>query len=152
VFKVPEQPERDFIKRVIGLPGETLEVRDRRVYIDGRPISESYVRFLEPRATPSSNHEVTCSDVRERFGPVKVPPGHYFVMGDNRDNSEDSRYWGFLPRQNIKGLALMVYWSYAADGEDHRQTGLLGNARALASVAVHVFSGTRWNRLFHQIR
>jgi signal peptidase I len=152
VFKFPEQPERDFIKRVIGLPGETLEVRDKRVYIDGRPISEPYVHFLEPPEAPSDRHEVTSFDLRERFGPVKVPAGHVFVMGDNRDNSEDSRYWGFLPHQNIKGLALMVYWSYKANPEDRREPGLLGNARSLASFAIHFFSGTRWNRLFHQIR
>ena len=152
VFKFPEQPERDFIKRVIGLPGETLEVRDRRVYIDGKPISEPYAHFLEPREAPSEGHEVTSFDVRERYGPVNVPAGHVFVMGDNRDNSEDSRYWGFLPQRNIKGLALMVYWSYEFSGEDHQEAGLLGNARALASAAVHFFTGTRWSRLFHQIR
>ena len=152
VFKFPEQPERDFIKRVIGLPGETLEVRDRRVFIDGKPIGEPYAHYLEPPEAPSEGHEVTSFDVRERYGPVKVPAGHVFVMGDNRDNSEDSRYWGFLPQRNIKGLALMVYWSYEASGEDHQEAGLLGNARALASAAVHFFTGTRWSRLFHQIR
>jgi signal peptidase I len=152
VFKFPGQPERDFIKRVIGLPGETLEVRDKRVYIDGRPISEPYVRFLEVPETPSNAHEAASFDVRERFGPVKVPPGQFFVMGDNRDNSEDSRYWGFLPRRNIKGLALMVYWSYDARGQDRQGTGLLASARAFASAAVRVFTWTRWNRLFHQIR
>lgn len=152
VFKYPEDPERDFIKRVIGLPGETLEVRDKRVYIDGRPINEPYVHFLEPPEAPSEGHEVTSFDLRERYGPVKIPAGHVFVMGDNRDNSEDSRYWGFLPRQNVKGLALMVYWSYEAVGEDRQETGLLGDARRLASVAVHFFTRTRWDRLFHQIR
>jgi len=152
VFKFPEQPDRDFIKRVIGLPGETLELGDKRVYIDGRPISEPYVHFLEPPGAPSGAHEVTSFDVRERYGPVKVPAGHVFVMGDNRDNSEDSRYWGFLPQQNIKGLALMVYWSYEADGGDHEGTGLAASARALAAAAVHFFTRTRWNRLFHQIR
>ncbi len=110
VFKYPEEPERDFIKRVIGLPGETLEVRRKRVFIDGRALDEPYAHFLEP-VGPSSLHEVTSFDVREQYGPVKVPPGHYFVMGDNRDNSQDSRYWGFLPRDYIKGKALMVYWS-----------------------------------------
>jgi signal peptidase I len=152
VFKFPEQPERDFIKRVIGLPGETLEVRDKCVYIDGKPIDEAHVRFLEPPPVPTEKHEVTSFDLRERYGPVLIPAGHYFVMGDNRDNSEDSRYWGFLPRQNIKGLALMVYWSYESNGEDYQETGLLGQARRLASVVIHVFTRTRWDRLFHQIR
>ena len=107
---IPEEPDRDFIKRVIGLPGETLELRKKRVYINGRPLDEPYVHFLVP---PSSHaQEVAASDVREQFGPVTVPKMHYFVMGDNRDNSQDSRYWGTLPRDNIKGKALMVYWSY----------------------------------------
>ena len=65
-------------------------------------------------------HEVTSFDVRERYGPVTVPPDQYFVMGDNRDNSQDSRYWGFLPRENIKGKALVIYWSYEAEREDYR--------------------------------
>jgi signal peptidase I len=152
VFKFPEQPERDFIKRVIGLPGETLEVRDKRVYIDGKPIDEPYVHFLEPPPAPTEKHEVTSFDLRERYGPVLVPAGHCFVMGDNRDNSEDSRYWGFLPRENTKGLALMVYWSYESNGEDYQETGLTGQARRLASVVIHFFTRTRWDRLFHQIR
>src|SRR5258706_617348 len=80
VFKYPDEPERDFIKRVIGLPGETLELRAKKVYIDGQPLEEGYVHFLEPA---SESQEVTSSDVRERFGPVVVPEGKYFVMGDN---------------------------------------------------------------------
>ncbi len=111
VFKYPEQPDRDFIKRVIGLPGETVELRDKKVYIDGRPLDEPYVHFLEPPRGDSALHEVTSFDVRERYGPVTVPPNHYFVMGDNRDNSEDSRYWGFLSRDLVKGKALVIYWS-----------------------------------------
>ena len=109
VFKYPEEPERDFIKRVIGLPGETVEVREKKVFINGKALDEPYAHYLEPVATPSEFHEVTSFDVRERYGPVTVPPDHYFVMGDNRDNSQDSRYWGFLPREYIKGKALILY-------------------------------------------
>jgi len=151
VFKYPEDPDRDFIKRVIGLPGETVEVREKRVYINGKPLDEPYVRFLEPPAQPSEMHEVTSFDVRDRFGPVTVPAGQYFVMGDNRDNSQDSRYWGFLPRENVKGKALMVYWSYESDREDYQETGIGSTLKGLASVVVHFFTRTRWDRMFHPI-
>ncbi|HEX3702211.1 MAG TPA: signal peptidase I, partial [Vicinamibacterales bacterium] len=112
VFKYPEDPDRDFIKRVIGLPGETVELRDKRVYINGQPLDEPYVHFLEPPGSESDVHEVTSYDVRDHYGPVTVPPDQYFMMGDNRDNSADSRYWGFLRRDLVKGKALMIYWSY----------------------------------------
>jgi signal peptidase I len=134
VFKFPEDPERDFIKRVIGLPGETLELRNKKVYINGTPLDEPYVHFLFPpdegEATGGSDY-----DVRRRYGPVTVPVDHYFMMGDNRDNSQDSRYWGFLPRGYVKGKALFVYFSFGEGGSGF--TSLLGNAR--------------WGRILHQI-
>jgi signal peptidase I len=131
VFKYPEEPERDFIKRVIGLPGETIELRNKRVYIDNKPLDEPYVHFLFPPGENEGDRELTDFDVRRRYGPVTVPQGHYFMMGDNRDNSQDSRYWGFLPREYVKGKALFVYFSF---GEE---PGL--------------FSGVRWSRILHQI-
>jgi len=130
VFKYPVEPERDFIKRVIGLPGETLELRAKKVYIDGRPLDEPYVHFLTAATTFA---EVTSADVRENYGPITVPQDQFFVMGDNRDNSQDSRYWGYLPRGHVKGKALMIYWSY--EGDD------MGS----------VFTKVRWERLLHQI-
>jgi signal peptidase I len=148
VFKYPDDPERDFIKRVIGLPGETVELRNKKVYINGQPLDEPYVHFLEPA---SNSAEVTSFDVRERYGPVRVPDGQYFVMGDNRDNSQDSRYWGFLPRSYMKGKALMIYWSYEADREDYADEGAAATARRLFSIVTHFFTKTRWERLFHQI-
>jgi len=134
VFKFPTDPERDFIKRVIGLPGETVELRTRRIYINGRPLDEPYAHYL-PRPDAVAMGELTSEDVREHYGPETVPAGSLFVMGDNRDNSQDSRYWGFLPRDNIKGQALMIYWSYDPD-----VTGLFS-----------VITSTRWGRLLHQI-
>jgi len=134
VFKFPEDPERDFIKRVIGLPGETLEIRAKKVHIDGVPLDEPYAHFLT-LGGHSDFHEVTVPGVRDQYGPVTVPEGQYFVMGDNRDNSEDSRFWGFLDRDLIKGRALVIYWSY-----DSNPGG--GN----------VFSRTRWDRLLNQIQ
>ena len=120
VFKYPDEPERDFIKRVIGLPGETLELRNKKVYVNGQPLDEPYVHFLEPAVDAQ---EVTSFDVRERYGPVHVPAEQYFVMGDNRDNSQDSRYWGFLPRTYIKGKALMIYWSVRIGQRGLRRRG-----------------------------
>jgi len=148
VFKYPDEPERDFIKRVIGLPGETLELRSKKVYINGQALDEPYVHFLEPA---SDAQEVTSFDVRERYGPVRLPEGQYFVMGDNRDNSQDSRYWGFLPGHYIKGRALMIYWSYESGREDYLDDGVGATAKRLFSVVTHFFTKTRWERLFHQI-
>jgi len=149
VFKYPDEPERDFIKRVIGLPGETLELRNKKVLINGHELGEPYVHFLE---AASEAGEITSFDVRERFGPVTVPADKYFVMGDTRDNSQDSRYWGFLPRDYVKGRALLIYWSYESGREDYLDEGLWASAKRLGSVVTHFFTKTRWERLFHQIR
>jgi signal peptidase I len=151
VFKYPEEPERDFIKRVIGLPGETVELRQKKVYINGQPIDEPYVHFLD---TPGhgADSEVTSFDVRERYGPVTVPPDQYFVMGDNRDNSQDSRYWGFLRRDYIKGKALVIYWSYESGREDYEDESAGATIKGLASVFAHFVTRTRWNRMLHVIR
>ena len=148
VFKYPDEPERDFIKRVVGLPGETVELRAKKVYIDGKPLDEPYVHFLQPA---SESQEITSFDVRDRYGPVKVPDGQFFVMGDNRDNSQDSRYWGFLPAHYVKGRALMIYWSYESGREDYLDEGVGATAKRLLSVVTHFFTKTRWERLFHPI-
>ena len=151
VFKYPEEPDRDFIKRVIGLPGETVELREKKVYINGNGLDEPYVHFLQPPGQNSEFHEITSFDVRERYGPVTVPADHYFVMGDNRDNSQDSRYWGFLPRDYVKGKALVIYWSYQAEREDYVEDGAGATLKGLVSVFAHFFTRTRWDRMFHQI-
>ena len=150
VFEYPEEPERDFIKRVIGLPGETLELRRKVIHIDGKPLEEPYVHFLQPPGDGTA--ELTTFDLRESYGPVVVPAGHYFVMGDNRDNSRDSRYWGFLPERYIKGKALLVYWSYEAGRDDYADESMGGTLRRVGSVVTHFFTRTRWERMFHQIR
>ncbi len=141
VFKYPEEPERDFIKRVIGLPGETLEVREKQVYINGSSLKEPYAHFLQPPQSGSSLHEVTSFDVRERYGPVTVPADQYFMMGDNRDNSQDSRYWGFLPRDYVKGRALVIYLSLDTDPDE-----------SIPEMFLNFFTRTRWHRMFRQIR
>ena len=136
-FKPPHNPSVPFIKRVIGLPGETLEVRDKAVYIDGKRIEEPYQYFdsEEDRYAPRDSH-----------GPVLIPPDHYFMMGDNRDNSNDSRYWGEVPRENIIGKPLFVYWSYADDPYDPSPKSILRHAREYGSKALNFFSKTRWSR------
>ena len=148
VFKFPDEPTRDFIKRVIGLPGDTIELRNKKVLVNGQALDEPYVHFLE---ASHGAGEITSFDVRERYGPVHVPEGQYFVMGDNRDNSQDSRYWGFLPRHYIKGKALMIYWSYESGREDYVDEGFGASIKRLFSVVTHFFTRTRWERIFNQI-
>jgi signal peptidase I len=148
VFKYPEDPARDFIKRVIGLPGESVEIRDKTVLIDGKPLDEAgYVHFLDFGLRPE-DPEYGLREGRAGFGPVSVPEGQLFVLGDNRDNSKDSRYWGFLPRDQVKGRALLVYWSYEASREEYHRTGVVDWLRDTAQS----FGKTRWNRFFHLIR
>jgi signal peptidase I len=144
VFKYPERPERDFIKRVIGLPGEKVEIRGRKVYIDDVLIDEPYVQFLDP---PQDPREAATSQ-RDYYGPKVVPPGELFVMGDNRDRSADSRFWGYLPVDQVKGRALLVYWSYDASREEFQRTGVVNWIRDTASAAFRA----RWGRLFMLIR
>lgn len=134
VFKFPEEPERDFIKRVVGLPGETLQIGRRQVVVDGNPLPEDYTRFVHG-GQPA---------MRE----YRVPLGHYFVMGDNRDNSHDSRYWGSLPAENIKGKGLFIYWSYGAPREEYLETRLSRRFVDLLLLPVRFFSRTRWDRFF----
>ncbi|HEX4916148.1 MAG TPA: signal peptidase I [Vicinamibacterales bacterium] len=130
VFKYPEEPERDFIKRVIGLPGDTLELQNQTLLINGQPLNEPYAHYLFPPAAEGRME----GDVRRKYGPVTVPDGHYFMMGDNRDDSQDSRFWGFLPQSYVKGRALFIYWSF-----DTPEDGSPGGF------------APRWRRLFHQI-
>ncbi|MZG52766.1 MAG: signal peptidase I [Nitrospinae bacterium] len=105
VFKYPKDEKRDFIKRVIGIPGDLLEVRHQKVFINGKPYEDPHARHTEK---PSDSALVP----RDDFGPVLVPDGHLFMMGDNRENSQDSRYWGFLDIKKVRGKALMIYWSW----------------------------------------
>ena len=148
VFKYPEEPTRDFIKRVIGLPGDKVEIREKVVYIDDKPLDEPYVFFLEPPLRPGDPEFGLHIEGRgDTWGPEVVPPGKLFVLGDNRDNSKDSRYWGFLPIDQVKGRALMVYWSYEASRDEYRRTGM-----EWVRDTLKAFGKTRWRRFFHLIR
>ena len=149
VFKFPLDPERDFIKRIIGLPGETLEVRDKRVYIDGVALDEPYLAEHERSLRPGEE----AVGGRDNHGPVRIPDGHYFAMGDNRDDSEDSRFWGPLPAEHIKGKAVVIYWSYdAGPPVVIPEPGVGAAVRRAASGAVGFFARTRWDRMLHQVR
>jgi signal peptidase I len=146
VFKFPEEPTRDFIKRVIGLPGETVEIKDKTVFINGQALVEPYAHFLAP-PLHRDDPEYGLRSEGVNWGPEVVPAGQLFVMGDNRDNSRDSRFWGFLPRDQVKGRALLVYWSYEASREEYHRTGLDWLRDTLSALGK-----TRWSRFFHLIR
>jgi len=140
VFKYPEEPERDFIKRLIGLPGETIEVRQSRVFINGEPIEEPYLDAMR-----QGGH--MPPDIRGTFGPLVVPEGYLFMMGDNRGDSQDSRYWGPLPIGHVKGRAFVLYWSYEAESDFYYDVGVVATLRRLGSALTNFFTRTRWDRL-----
>ncbi|MEC4685301.1 MAG: signal peptidase I [Nitrospirota bacterium] len=106
VFKYPKDPDRDFIKRVIGVGGDVVEGRNKIVYVNGKPLNEPYIQHTD------NDIRSIGMDVRDNFGPLYVPNGKLFVMGDNRDQSYDSRYWGFVDLNAVKGKAFIIYWSW----------------------------------------
>lgn len=106
VFKFPKDRSVDYIKRVIGTPGDTVEIREKKVYINGEPIDDPYAHISSPSILQAN------ASPRDNFGPVMVPDGRIFVMGDNRDNSYDSRFWGFVDQNDILGKAFILYWSW----------------------------------------
>jgi signal peptidase I len=131
VFVFPEDQSKDFIKRVVAGPGDTVEVKAGMLYLNGKLASASYAQFEVP---PDQRQQ---SSPRDYFGPLKLPAGEYFMMGDNRDRSYDSRFWGPVTRDAIEGRAMFLYWSWVCT-----DTG--GNPDC--SWGVH------WNRLFHAVR
>ncbi|MFN3947639.1 MAG: signal peptidase I [Aquificaceae bacterium] len=142
VFKWPVNPQIDFIKRIIGMPGDTIEIRGERVFINGQELPLRFIGRVEEDGTTKLIYEETLPNgvkhkialyenplFRKDVGPIRIPEEHYFVMGDNRDNSEDSRYWGLLPRENIVGKAFVIYFS--------------GDIPPLESTDVNIFTGFR---------
>ena len=148
----------DYVKRVIGVPGDHIKMVNKRVFINGQPMDEPYVIHLDnsmlyrdnfPVGEPDYAADPKMSARAEQMlhenvlnGELVVPPGSYFAMGDNRDNSLDSRYWGLVPRENIMGKPLIVFWSYDAPTEDLKDY----NLHHLVDLSLHFFTKTRWNR------
>lgn len=106
VFKYPVNPTQDYIKRVIGVAGDTIEIKNKKVYVNGEPQEEKYAIFLDNNILPAN------VQVRDNMGPITVPENSLFVMGDNRDNSYDSRFWNFVNLKAVKGKAFILYWSW----------------------------------------
>lgn len=109
VFKFPVDPRKDFIKRVIGAGGDVVEIQDKTVYVNGKPLNHDVGVYTDPRTIAGSLKP------RDNFGPITVPKGALFVMGDNRDESFDSRFWGFVPVRDVSGKAFIIYWSWDSD-------------------------------------
>lgn len=167
VFRYPVKPSQFFVKRVIGLPGDHIRLKDKLVYLNGHPLDEPYAvhirRNYEGFRDNFPNFGGTSADVDTRWivqmqdavkaGELVVPAGRYFVMGDNRDDSLDSRYWGFVPRENIVGQPLLIYWSVdvppARQDDPETASGKLWSF--LGSIG-RFFTDTRWDRTLHLVK
>ncbi|MCB9385019.1 MAG: signal peptidase I [Bryobacterales bacterium] len=155
VFRYPLNLEESYVKRVIGMPGDRIRIQDKQVFLNGSPLDEPYAQHVDsrridyrddfPAAAPVWIEDRARAMLKEHVqnGELVVPPGHYFALGDNRDNSSDSRFWGLVPRENIYGKPLLVYWSFDAP------TDVLLNRfspHSLVRFASGFFSQTRWER------
>ena len=109
VFKFPIEPEKDFIKRVVGVAGDVIEGHNKTIYVNGKPLVENYTIKTDSHIFPAG------TQARDNFGPITVPENSLFVMGDNRDQSFDSRFWGFVDLRMVSGKAFMIYWSWNTD-------------------------------------
>ena len=148
VFKYPQEPDRDFIKRAVAVPRDTLEIHDKTLVVNGKEEVNPHLVHKDPVVFPSSQFVSDQARRRDQFGPFTVPPDSVFCMGDNRDNSYDSRFWGPVPRDYFKGRALFIYWSYEAEPNSHEWRGGGDRMRQLFSVGLHFFTRTRWARSF----
>lgn len=163
VFKYPLDVRENYVKRVIGLPGDRIRIENKKLILNGREVEEPYViqktaylldyrdHFPSQPNTPLPPEALRMLEENVRDGELVVPPDHYFAMGDNRDNSLDSRYWGFVPRANIMGKPVFIYWSYDAPTERLADRNIISFDH-LADLARNFFSKTRWKRTFMLIR
>ena len=156
VFRWPIDIKQTFVKRAMGVPGDRIKLVNKQVYLNGKLLNEPYVvhktpfvdsyrdNFPSEPNTMVSPPAVTMLESNVKNGEVVVPPNNYFAMGDNRDQSLDSRYWGFVPRENIIGKPLIIYWSYDAPTE--QLSGPSIGMDHIQDLALHFFSKTRWSR------
>ncbi|HKN24886.1 MAG TPA: signal peptidase I [Candidatus Acidoferrum sp.] len=169
VFKFPYQDHPHFVKRVIGLPGEHLKIVDQQVYVDGKPLDEPYAVHdptsgygdpLNYNFPPVGNQMYLSSlqpewahDIRKHIqgDELVVPPGKYFAMGDNRDHSLDSRYWGFVDRDAIMGRPFLIYWSIDANTADYGNSTFGQRILGIFDTLIHLPARTRWNRMLHTV-
>jgi len=164
-FKAPPDMDKEFVKRVIGMPGDRLRVNAKQVYINGKPLNETYTRFISVdygAEFPPLNHYDWYFqfpfDLRQtRQNPdgsvdYIVPANYYFCMGDNRDNSFDSRFWGPVPADYIVGKPWRIYWSYESTSEEYLTPGIVHKIKDLALTVVRFFSHTRWDRTIQAIK
>ncbi len=166
VFHYPVDPAQHFVKRVIGLPGDRVRMVNKQVLVNGVPLKEPYAHFSHPADDVFRDNfprlDVMSGPTPEWWlqlrklvedGQLIVPEGHYFVMGDNRDNSSDSRYWGFVPRANIIGRPLVIYWSVqGAEGDGTAPSSVSAKLYHFAYVVTHIFQITRWHRTLRLVR
>jgi signal peptidase I len=160
VFHYPVNPAQHFVKRVIGVPGDRVRLVNKQVLVNGVPLKETYVRFSRPANDLFRDSfprlDVAPGETPEWWlqlrklvedGQLIVPEGHYFVMGDNRDDSYDSRYWGLVPQDNIIGRPLLIYWSVQGPEGDAMVSYSVGDKLYHFAYAItHIFQITRWNR------
>ncbi|MGC2161425.1 MAG: signal peptidase I [Silvibacterium sp.] len=154
------------VKRVVGIPGDHIHLIDGTVYLNGVAQTEPYAQVATdsypyrddfPAVPPPAESDVTAEwglDLPNHIqnGDLVVPKGYYFAMGDNRPVSLDSRYWGFVPRANIVGRPMFVYWSFRSTEEDYGQTTIIARVESIGHVALHFFGYTRWERTFHRVK
>jgi signal peptidase I len=168
VFKFPYQDHPHFVKRVIGLPGDRLKVVDQQVYVNGKPLNEPYVEHdpasgydpLNYSFPPTGNQLFVslvqpewASEIRKYIqgDELVVPPGKYFAMGDNRDHSLDSRYWGFVDREAIMGRPFLIYWSIEASSSDYGEASFGQRIVGIFDTLLHLPARTRWSRMLRTV-
>jgi len=147
IFRSPRQPEVDMVKRCVGMPGDTIEMRDKDLYINGQWLEDSsFTVHRDARMDPPG------AQGRDNFGPVTVPADEYFCLGDNRDQSFDSRFWGGVPREYVKGRAVLIYWSFGGETPDGQWHGVGHKVGQLFQTIIGFPTKTRWERSFSVIR
>jgi signal peptidase I len=150
VFRSPERPTVDLVKRLVGLPGDQLRIVDKQLYVNGQPVPDDrYVEHKDPHTYANRPHLPDQQRIRDNFGPVTVPAGHYFCMGDNRDWSYDSRYWGPVPAKYLKGRAFLIYWSFGGGTSDGTWRGWRAKLADLARTMTGFVTRSRWSRTLH---